>query len=281
MLHVKQIFTVSTILLSLSAPLPASAAGPQIAETKPLYYADVADVVTRAPVVAIATITRTDWLKKELAVNVPPGHARLLITASVTSLLRGESGLPARIEYLLDVPLTAANRPPKMRKQKVLIAASPVSSKPAMLQLVSSRAQLPWSPDTEAKARAILAEVVAPTAPPQIIGVTSAFHVPGSLPGESETQIFLKTANGSPVSLGILRRPGEVPRWTVALGEMIDETAPAASPDTLLWYRLACFLPESLPGGAVADLSSEDALAATVDYRFVITRLGPCHRTPE
>ena len=213
--------------------------------------------------------------------NVPPGYARLLITASVTTLLRGENGLPARIEYLLDARLNAANRPPRLRKQKVLIAATLVAGKPGMLQLVSGGGQLPWSADTEAKARAILAELVLPTAPPQVTGITSAFHVPGSLPGESESQIFLKTADDRPVSIGILRRPGEEPRWSVALGEMIDETAPSAAPDTLLWYRLACFLPESLPGAAVADLSSEDALAATLDYRFVITRLGPCHRTPK
>lgn len=265
--------------LSLSGIASAASARTQIAETAPLYYADVADAVSYAPVVAVATISRAEWLRKELAVNVPPGYARLLITASVTSLLRGENGLPARIEYLLDARLNQANRPPKLRKQKVLIAASPVAGKPGMLQLVSANGQLSWSADTEAKARAIIAELVLPSAPPQITGITSAFHVPGSLPGESESQIFLKAADGRPVSLAILRRPGEEPRWAVALGEMIDETAPSVAPDTLLWYRLACFLPESLPGAAVADLSSEDALAATLDYRFVITRLGPCHRT--
>src|SRR3546814_1145016 len=40
---------------------------------------------------------------------------------------------------------------------------------------------------------------VAADAPPVITGVGCAFHVPGSLPGEGETQIFLATADGSPV----------------------------------------------------------------------------------
>ena len=278
--QIKKIFTVPALALTLASAAPAIAAKPQIAESKPLFYADVADVVSVAPVVAIATINNAQWLRKELAVNVPAGRARLLVTATVNALLRGDDGLPARIEYLIDVPLSPTNHPPKLRKLKVLIAASRVAGKPDMLRLVSAQAQLPWSPDAEAKARAILGEIVKPSAPPRIIGVGSAFHVKGSLPGESETQIFLKTDDERPVSLSILRRPGEQPAFSVALGEMVDEAAPSPTPDTLLWYRLACALPESLPGTSVTDLSSEDALAATLDYRFVIARLGACQRTP-
>ena len=53
----------------------------------------------------------------------------------------------------------------------------------------------------------------------------------------------------------------------------IDEAAGGVAKETLLWYRLACFLPRVLPGEA----SGDAALAA--DYAFVLQVLGPCGRT--
>ncbi|MGJ3629468.1 hypothetical protein AB5I41_26240 [Sphingomonas sp. MMS24-JH45] len=47
-------------------------------------------------------------------------------------------------------------------------------------------------------ARRIATEATAADAPPVVTGVRSAFHVPGSLPGEGETQIFLSTREGRP-----------------------------------------------------------------------------------
>src|SRR3546814_13668580 len=74
----------------------------------------------------------------------------------------------------------------------------------------------------------------------KITEVGDAFHVPGTIPGESETQIFLRTSDQRPVSLSVLRRPGEAPKWSVSLDEMVDESSAPAGRDTLLWYRLAC-----------------------------------------
>nr|MDP8994164.1 hypothetical protein [Pseudomonadota bacterium] len=124
----------------------------------------------------------------------------------------------------------------------------------------------------------ILQEAAAPGAPPQITAVGRAFHVPGSIPGESETQIFLQTADQRPVSLTILRRPGEQPRWAVALSEFVDETAVTPRRDTLLWYRLACTLPRTLPPQSLRDASRTEAAAIQADYRLVIDALGPCVR---
>ena len=126
--------------------------------------------------------------------------------------------------------------------------------------------------------RAILAAAVAPGAPPAITGVTRAFHVPGSLPGESETQIFLRTADQRPISLSVLRRPNEQPRWAVALSELVDDSAAPPTPESLLWYRLACGLPHQLPDKAVSTLSAGDAAAARSDYGIVLAGLGPCQR---
>ena len=111
------------------------------------------------------------------------------------------------------------------------------------------------------------------------MGLGDAFHVAGTVAGEGETQIFLRTENGDPVSLSVLRRPGQPPRWAVALGEIVDEAARAPVPGTLLWYRLACSLPPVLPARAVRTLAVADAEAARADYRLVIEALGPCGRT--
>ena len=62
-------------------------------------------------------------------------------------------------------------------------------------------------------------------AAPRLVGIGKAFHSPGSLPGESETQLFLLATDNRPVSISVLRRPGQAPRWAVALGEIVDEAA--------------------------------------------------------
>lgn len=273
-----RIIAASILLLSASA---AHAQPRQANEIKALSYSDIADSVSIAPIVAIGTINKAKRLKGDLAGNVPVGQARFLVTVKLSALLKGQSGLPERIEYLLDSPLDEQGRPPKLGKRKVVLAGAPVAGKPASIQLISPRAQMDWNEAVEAQVRSIVTEAVAPGAPPRIIGVGNAFHVRGSLPGESETQIFLKTAGNQPVSLNVLRRPGETPQWAAALGEMIDDSAKPPERNTLLWYRLACFLPPALPVSSIADLEVADATAANADYRFVIRALGPCERSAQ
>jgi hypothetical protein len=126
--------------------------------------------------------------------------------------------------------------------------------------------------------RGILREAAAPDAPPIVTGVTNAFHVAGAVEGEGETQIFLDTADNKPVSLTISRESGSTPRWSVALGDVVDQGSGAPPRDTLIWYRLACFLPAALPAEAVADLDPAGSAIAGEDYRIVMTGLGPCSR---
>jgi hypothetical protein len=126
--------------------------------------------------------------------------------------------------------------------------------------------------------RRIVRELVDPAAPPAVTGLGNAFHVPGTLPGEGETQIFVQTATGAPISLSILRRPGEQRRWAVALGEIVDDAAGPPPRDTLLWYRLACGLPRALPAASLTEQEPANAALAREDYAFVIEQLGPCRR---
>ena len=277
-------FAMKTIpMLLFGAFFFASAASAQTvtmpSPTPVIGYADLADLAFAGRVAVIVTVHDTLRLKDADAAGVAPGFARLYIEGDVNALIAGPGGLPASISWIADVPMGPANRLPKLKKAKLILLARPVPQKPGTLQLVSKAAQLPWSPETEQRLRAILSEANGRSAPPVVTGVGHAFHVAGSIPGEGETQIFLKTADNRPVSLNIQRHPGEDPRWAVSLGEIVDDAAAPPQRDTLLWYRLACALPASLPADAVADQAPDDAQAAQADYKLVLDGLGPCGRT--
>ncbi len=254
------------------------AAAMPAADDSRIPYADLVDLTLASPVIADATIRSTTRIKGAEAAGVAPGRERLYVEADVGALVRGQAGLPPRIGYLVDAPLDGRGRAPKLKKQRVLIFARPVANLVDQVQLSAPDAMLPWSPATDARVRAIARAVVEADAPPAIVGIGNAFHVPGALPGEGETQIFLLAAGGRPVSLSILRRPGEHPRWAVALSEIVDEAAAPPARETLLWYRLACGLPRSLPDSATARLEPADAAVAAEDYRFVLAQLGACGR---
>ena len=242
-------------------------------------YADLTDLVIAAPVIADATIRSAIRLKGDDATGVAPGLTRYYVEADVGALVRGAGGLPPRIGYLVDVAPDATGRQPRLKKQRVLLFGRPVAGMANQIQLVAPDAQIAWSPADDQRIRTIAQALVAPDAPPIITGIGNAFHVPGALPGEGETQVFLQTADARPVSLSILRRPGEQPRWSVSLGEIVEEGGGPPPRDTLLWYRLACALPRSLPDTAIDQLSPDDAARAREDYDVVLTALGACGRT--
>ena len=281
--------TVARLSLALSLALSAPSIG--AAQTGPAMpatgaeqaagsgYADLADRILAAPVIVDATIRSAARIKGAEAASVAPGLTRFYVEADVGALIRGTGGLPPRIGYLVDMAPDATGRKVRMKDLRVLLFAQRVPGSPDQLQLVGRDGQRDWSPQAESQVRGIVQAMIAPDAPPTITGIGSAFHVPGALPGEGETQIFLTTADSRPVSLSVLRRPGERPRWSVALSEIVDEAAAPPLHDTLLWYRLACALPAALPDRTTVTLSATDAAAAQEDYRFVLGALGPCGRT--
>ena len=270
----------ATLAALLAALLAASApAAAPILRPEPYSYADLTDLAADSPVVAVATVRSATRLKPVEAPGLAAGLARFYVEADIVALLRSPGEMGARLAYLADVPLAANGKPPALKKARVLLFAAPVAGRPGTVRLLGRRGQAVWDAGLETRVRAVLAGLASADRPPQVIGVGNAFHVPGSLPGESETQIFLATADGRPVSLSILRRPGEQPRWAVALGEMTDEAALPPQRDTLLWYRLACSLPAALPAESVTDLSPSDAAATRDDYGVVLAGLGACGRT--
>jgi len=277
---VSDLFTLAAAV-AIATPAPLAAQAPVLSPRSATAagYADIADLVLAAPIVADVTVRSTTPIKGAEAASAAPGTARFYVEADVVGLIRGAGGVPPRIGYVVDLPADANGRYAKLKKARVLLFARSVAGSVDQVQLVASDAQLSWTPDLDARVRAIAAASLAPDAPPRITGIGNAFHVPGALPGEGETQVFLTTAENQPVSLSVLRRPGEEPRWAVALSEIVDEAAAPPRPGTLLWYRLACSLPRALPERSTASLSPADAEQARTDYAVVIDALGPCGRT--
>lgn len=260
-------------MLCLAAPVESQPSAPPS-------YADLADLAVAAPVAAHVRLKRAVALKGPQAAGVPAGATRFYIVAEVISLVRGPGGIPIEVSYLVDLPNLPNGKAAKpQRKSEHIVIAATVPGRPGELRLVSPGAQLPYTPALADRLRAMLREASAPGAPPAITGIGRAFHVPGTLPGESETQIFLLAADGRPISLTIVRRPGEQPRWGVALTEIVDEAAAPPARDTLLWYRLACALPRQLPAAALSDADPGQADAIRADYGFVLQSLGACVRT--
>ena len=251
------------------AQVPATLAGPT--------YADLADLADHAPLVAKVDIRDAVRLKPEQAPGLRSGVARVYVKAKTRALLLGET-IGESASYLADVPLDSKGKLPKLKKTLALIFARPVAARPGELQLVSTAGQVAWSQPTEDRVRAILTELIAPGAPPRVTGVREVSFVPGNLIGEGETQIFLATEAGDPVSISVVHRPGEPRVWGVAFGEIVDQAALPPQRDTLAWYRLACFLPAGL--STATNLSGDDDAQrkAAEDYRYVRSQLGPCPR---
>ncbi len=242
-----------------------------------LTYADLVDLALSAQVVARAEVRKAVRLKPEESPGLPAGRVRLYVEARTQALLIGEN-LGESIRFLADVPIDARGKPPRLSKAQVLVLARPVPDRPGELQLVAPDAMLVLTPAREATLRAILTETTRPDAPPAITAVREALHVAGNLAGEGETQLFLGTATGAPVSISVLRRPGQPTAWGVSFTEIVDSAAHAPLPATLAWYRLACGLPGRLPERANISATLADRRTAAEDYAQVLADLGPCTR---
>lgn len=253
---------------SLPTNLPANASS----------YADVADYAADAATIIHARIRRATVVDPTRAQGVPANLVRLYVEADVQAVLYGSAPVAARVAYITDQPRQANGKPPKLNRAEVLLFARPVTVS-NQLTLVTPSAQLSWSTDREVTARSIARELGQGTPPPKITGISQAFYVAGTIPGESETQIFLTTATSQPVSLTILRRPGTEPQWAVAFGEIVDESATRPAQRTLGWYRLACGLPATVPAAAMQDATPSDRTAIARDYALVTSGVGVCDRT--
>ena len=251
--------------------LPPVAAGP--APT----YADFVTYGEAADLVAVVNIAEAVALKPERAPNVAPGMVRFYVEGETQRLLYSQAPVGEVLTYLVDLPLDAEGKPPKIEKAPVIVFAK-AGRVPGEIQLIAPDAQLPATPTLIERALAVMSQLSAADAPPRVSGVRDVLSVPGNLAGESETQIFFASPDDATVTATILRRPGQQPRWGVSWSEIVDQSAAAPANGTLEWYRLACSLPDSLPSGVLLTESAQDRARAESDYRVVRDGLGPCLR---
>ena len=242
-------------------------------------YADIADLVVISPLIVDATVRKATKIPVEQAIGVPTNLQRMLIEADVSALVRGNDGIAGQVRFLLDVPKDAKGKIAKLKKQRFFLLGNKAAGLPGTIRLSRPDAVVEWSVGNDAMLRAITKEAVIIDAPQPIIGLTSAFHSPGTIIGEGETQIFVEAKGNQIYSLSVFSQPGSPKRWAVSTGEVIDESAIAPVRNSLLWYRLACGLPQTLDTKLVETPEVDSAAKAQADYRFIIASLGPCDRT--
>ncbi|MEM7780334.1 MAG: hypothetical protein AAF697_08095 [Pseudomonadota bacterium] len=269
------LFAIATPALAQSSGTSTS---PNLSQAEAATYVDLVDLAERSSLVLRAEIRRQTVVEPERSPGLAPGFVRLYVEARTQALIAGTVNVGESLVYLVDVPLNERGKPDKYKDRVMLLFAEPVPGRPGSIQLVGNEGHLDYSPALEARVRPILTELVARDQPPVVTDVRDALAVRGTLAGESETQVFLGTREGSPVSITVLRRPGQPPAWGVSWGEIIDSSARAPQPETLRWYRLACSLPERLPRSANLAREPEARRLAELDYEYVISQLGPCVR---
>lgn len=254
----------------MSAPAPAVSA-------PALSWTDLADLALASPVVLVADVAKVDRLGKRDAPDVPPGQVRALVEGRLRAALKAPAVLPAGAAWLWQGPATAKGRVPFGKAAPLILFASLLSggSKADVqpLRLSSAHGQQPWDAATEAVVRSILVEAVRPAnAGLMVTGISDGFRSTGDVPGQSESQYFLRTEGGRPLTLVVRRAADAEPSVTVATGELVDRARPVA-PRTLLWRGLACGLPEALPEALAADAGLVE------DYALARASIGACGRT--
>ncbi|TMM48102.1 hypothetical protein [Qipengyuania marisflavi] len=275
----KSIFTLLAPLVAVAFAAGAPAmAQPVESRAAQMSFADMVDLADGTPLVLRAQIKDQALVEPERSPGLAPGFARLYIEARTSALITGTVPMGESLRYLVDVPLDAKGKVPKLKKQEVMLFARPVPGRPGQLQLVDPTAQFLYDPGFEARLRPVLSALLAQDAPPVVTGIRDALTVEGTLVGESETQLFLDTRGDGPVSVTIVRRPNQAPRWGVSWTEIVDQSARAPQPGTLAWYRLACALPERLPSDASLARDSRVRAITARDYAFMLEQLGPCTR---
>ncbi|MDF1835229.1 MAG: hypothetical protein P1U62_10160 [Alteraurantiacibacter sp. bin_em_oilr2.035] len=270
-------------LVACATALPSQVRGESLQTNEPgpeasPTYADIVTYALEAELVAIVNIDDQTVFPPERAPDVTPDRVRLYLEALTRNLLASPTGVGESLIFVTDVDREADGDPPALKRRDFVIFADLVPGRPGEVRLVSSRAMFASGPAIEGRVRSVLRQLAENDVPPAVTGVRDVISVPGNLVGESETQMFVETQSGAPISMTVVRRPGLPPQWGVSLGEIVDVTARPPEPDTVLWYRLACSLPDELADDAFLQSDRSARTRAREDYAFVLADLGPCER---
>lgn len=241
-------------------------------------YADLVALASSAEIVGVVVVDDQTLVPAERAPGVAPGQVRLYVETAIRRLLKSPTPLGESLNFLVDKSVDQDRKAPRLKRQAFVFFASPVAGQSGSVQLVSSDSLVPAGPMIEARLEQVLTQLASADALPPITGIKDVISVAGNLAGESETQMFVQTANGAPVSLSVVRRPGMAPDWGVSLGEIVDQSAQPPAPETIAWYRFACELPAQLPEDSYLQTDRASRRQAQEDYAFIQRELGPCER---
>ncbi|KLE32219.1 hypothetical protein AAW01_08960 [Aurantiacibacter gangjinensis] len=241
-------------------------------------YADLVDWAMAADTVAIVLVEDQIAFPPERAPDVPPSQIRLYIESLTQAVLTAPTSVPGELAFVVDQQRDADGDAPDLDEQRFLLFADLSRTQPGAVQLLTSQSMLPAGPRIEERVRRVLTQLAVASAPSAVTGVRDVISIPGNLAGESESQMFVETADGAPVSLTVIRRPGMQPQWGVSAGEIVDAAARPPARETLEWYRLACFLPRELPADSFLQRDQAAQRQAREDYAFVLRELGECER---
>lgn len=272
---------VGSALLVACSTIPASSQARPVDELtagNDPTYADIVSFALAADLVAIVTVDEQIAFSEERAPDVPPGRVRLYIESLTRNLLAAPTSVGESLIFVTDTDRDPDGDEPDWEDRSFVIFADLVRDRPGEIQLVSSQAMFPAGPVIEGRVRRVLTQLSAAAIPPAITGVRDVISIQGNLVGESETQMFIETESGAPVSLTVVRRPGMEPQWGISLGEIVDTSARPPEAESLAWYRFACFLPDRLPSDAFLQGDRVSQQRAREDYAFVLSELGPCKR---
>lgn len=233
----------------------------------------LADLALASDVILRGTVTRTQRIRGAAAAGVPAGSQLLLVTMQLSDALKTPGLVPARAEWLWQGPRATAAQPPVAKGNDVLVflsaPAAGQQAETAQYRLRAPGGQLAWTAEGDAAVRRILADAAIAGAP-MVNGIGDAFRTDGTVAGQSESQFFLETQQGSPLTLIVTRVPGAPPDVRTASGDLIGASAAPVAPRTLLWRALACGLPETLPPRLAADAG------LVADYAAARASIGPC-----
>ena len=274
---------------------PSPAASPLVrAEARPIPravqrigggigYADLADLVLAAPVIADATIRSTTRLKgADAAGRRRRMSTRFYVEADV------DRADPRRRRAAAADRLSARRRARRARPGAQVQESARAAVRPPGRRRVPIRSS--WSrrtrrsagrPTVDARIRAIAPRVRrAPMRRRVITGIGNAFHVAGALPGEGETQVFL-TDRRRRAGVAVGAAP---PRRAAALGGGAGRDRrrggrPAARATRCSGIASPAPCPRALPDARTVYAAPRRRDARARGLCLCPPQLGPCGRT--
>jgi hypothetical protein len=264
----------ATGAIAAPPPVPAPVPAAQSYATLARLYL-VSPIVARAQVRAEAKIGRKE---SALLPPLPAGQGRQWLTIDVQNVLKAPAALPARIGLLWQGPLDPGNKLPKWRKKSLILfmtsAASPGGATSYGMSEVG--AAFGWTDGDEALLRQIASEASDPAKLGLAIrSLRSAFVTlaDGDTSGRYVHFLF-QTAVGQPLVAIVDQQRNQWRLRTTTTD--LDQDATPVLPGTLLWYHLACGLPQTPPEAATRQATTEESQLAAAAWTAMLATLGPC-----